>query len=76
MHVNFCGLFHTKAILVKQLWYYLSHNWRDKHVHTFPKGIRLKVNVIVQLEFELTYCDVAVQHVSHYTIGIPPPYMH
>ena len=26
----------------------------DKGVNTFPKGISLKVNVIVQLEFELT----------------------
>ena len=33
----------------------------DKGVHAFPKGIRLKVNIIAQLEFELTPYDVAVQ---------------
>ena len=27
-----------------------------------------KVNVSVQLEFELTYFEIAVKHVSHYTI--------
>ena len=52
-----------------------------KGVHTFPKGISPKVNVLAQLEFELTYYDVAVQHISHYamstptqnTTGTPPP---
>ena len=39
----------------------------DKGVHTFPKGISPKVNVIVRLKFELTYNGVTVQHVSHYT---------
>ena len=39
----------------------------DKLVHTFPKGISLKVNVIARLEFELTYYDAAVQHISHYS---------
>ena len=37
-------------------------------VHTFLKGISLKVNVTVWLKFELAYYDVAVQHVSHYTM--------
>ena len=32
-----------------------------------------KMNVIVRLEFELTYYNVAVQHVSHNTTGIIPP---
>ena len=34
----------------------------DKAVHAFPKGISLKVNIIAQLEFELTHYDVAVHH--------------
>ena len=34
-------------------------------IHTFPKGISPKVNVIALLEFELAYYDVAVQHISH-----------
>ena len=33
----------------------------DKWVHTFPKGISPKVNVIARLEFELATYDVAVQ---------------
>ena len=33
----------------------------DKVVHSFPKGISPKVNVIAQLGFELTYYDLAVQ---------------
>ena len=42
-----------------------------KEVHTFPKIIILKVNVIAQLECEPTYFEVAVKHVSHYTMGTP-----
>ena len=41
-------------------------------VHTFPKGICLKVNVIVHLEFELMYYDSAVQHFNYHTMGTPP----
>ena len=37
----------------------------DKGVHTFPKGINLKVNLKMQLEFELTYYDVTAYHVCH-----------
>ena len=43
-------------------------------VHTFPKDISLKMNVIVRLEFELAYNNVAVQHIYHYTLGILPLY--
>ena len=39
---------------------------RDKEVHAFPKSITLKVNLIARLEFELTYYNVAVQHISNY----------
>ena len=42
-----------------------THSWRGKRVHAFPKGISPKVNVIVGLEFELAYYDVAVKQVSH-----------
>ena len=41
-------------------------------VHTFPKGICPKVNVIVRLEFKLVYYDSTVQHFNHYTTGSPP----
>ena len=55
-------------------------------VHTFPKDINPKVNLITCLEFKIAYYDVpdqhvnhyvteihdvAVEHVSHYTIGTP-----
>ena len=36
----------------------------------FPK-VSPKVNVIAQMEFEFTYNNVIVQHVSHDTIEIP-----
>ena len=32
----------------------------DKGVHTFPKGISLKVNVIAQMEFKLAYLEATV----------------
>ena len=44
----------------------------DKEVYTFPKGLSPKVNMIAPLEFELAYHDIAVQHVSHDTMGTPP----
>ena len=46
---------------------YLTHSWEDKGVHTFPKGICPKVNVIARLEFELAYYDSAVYRFDHYT---------
>ena len=36
-------------------------------IPAFPEGIRLKVNLIPRLEFELTYNDFAVKPFSHYT---------
>ena len=68
MAINFCALFNAKTIFVdKQQWYYLTHNWADEEVHTFPNGICMKVNVIAQLEFELTYFQFTVKYISHYT---------
>ena len=46
-----------------------TRNWRVKGIHTFPKGISPKVNVIAWVEFELVYFKVADQHVIHYTNG-------
>ncbi len=49
-HINHCRLFNAKAILLfleEQWWCYLTHSWEDKGVHTFPKGICLKVNIIL-----------------------------
>ena len=68
-------LFNAKAILLeKQQWYYLTHSWEDKGVHTFPKGICPKVNVIARLEYELAYYDSAVHRFNDYTTRIPPRY--
>ena len=58
-------LFNAKAILLEEQ-YYLTHSWEDKGVHTFPKGICPKVNVIARLENELAYYDSAVHRFSHY----------
>ena len=58
--------------LEEQLWYYLTHTWEDKGVHTFPKGICPKVNVIARLEFELAYYDFAIHRFNHYTTRTPP----
>ena len=41
-------------------------------MHTFPKGICPKVNIIVQLEYELAYYDSTVHHFNHYTTRTPP----
>ena len=66
-------LFNAKAILIEeQWWYYLTHSWDDKGVHTFPKGICPKVNVIAKLEYELAYYDSAVHRFNHYTTRTPP----
>ena len=35
------------------------------------KGISPKMNIIAQLEFELAYYNVTVQHISHYIMGFP-----
>ena len=54
-HINLCDLCNAEAILAEgQSWYYLTHYLGDKEVHTFPKGIRSKVNVKAQLDTELT----------------------
>ena len=47
-----------------QWWCYLNNIRGDNKVHTFPKGINPKVNVIARLEFRLANYDVAVQHVN------------
>ena len=66
-HINFRGLFNVKAIIEEeQLWYYFIYSWEEKKVYTFPESISPKVNVILQLDFELSYLVAAVQHLSDY----------
>ena len=65
-------LFNAKVILrEEQYWYYFTHSWEDKEVHTFPKGICPKVNVIARLEYELAYYDSAVPRFNHCTTRTP-----
>ena len=49
--------------------YYLTHSWEDKGVHTFPKSICPKVNIIARLEDELAYYDSAVHRFKHYNLS-------
>ena len=49
-----------------------SYSWEDKGVHTFPKGICPKVNVIAWLEYELAYYDSAVHRFNPYATRTPP----
>ena len=42
----------------------------------FPKVLIWKWNVTPQVEFELAYYDVAVQHISHHTTGTNPITIH
>ena len=44
----------------------------DKGVHTFPKGICPKVNIIARLEYELAYYESTVHRFNHYTTRTPP----
>ena len=70
--ISTCRLFNAKAILLEeQQWYYLTHSWEDKGVHTFPKGIGPKGNVIARLEYELAYYESAVHRFNHYTTRTP-----
>ena len=66
-------LFNAKSILLEeQQRYYLTHTWEDKGVHTFPKSICPKVNIIERLEYVLAYYDSAVHCLNHYTTRTPP----
>ena len=75
-HINLCRLFNAKDILLEeQLFNYLTDSWEDKRVHTFPKGIYPKVNVIARLEYELAFYDSAVHCFNHYTTRTPPKWV-
>ena len=47
-------------------------NKETKPNHTFPKGIKPKVNARVRQEFEHAYYDVQIQHLSHYATETLP----
>ena len=68
----FLGYLMPKAFSEKnRIGYYLTRSWKDKGVHTFPKGICPKVNVIARLEYELAYYDSAVHRFNHYATRTP-----
>ena len=48
-----------------------SNCWDNKGIHTFPKRICPKVNLIARREFELTYYDSAGDRFNHYTMMTP-----
>ena len=50
----------------------MNSSGRYKGVHAFPWGISLKVNIIVQLEFDLAYYDVPSNMLVTTLRGIPP----
>ena len=50
------------------------YSWEDKGVHTFPKGICPKVNVIERLVHGLAHYDSAVHRFNYYTTRTPPVY--
>ena len=52
---TFVGYLIAKSILVEELLRsFLTESWRrDKEVHTFPKGMSPKVNLLPGFEFEL-----------------------
>ena len=66
-----CFNHYTTRTFPEQWWYYLTHSWEDKGVHTFPKGICPKINVIARLEYELAYYDSAVHRFNHNTTRTP-----
>ena len=71
-HIILHGLFIAKAIRVKEKAVILLYPLLgDSKVHTFPKGINPKVNVIALLEFELPY--FVVQQFGHDAKKIPTP---
>ena len=74
MYINFRGLLNAKPLPCRRTLEVLLTSKLgegNKGVHAFTKGIRLRANVMMPLEFELTHYAVTVQHVNHYTICTP-----
>ena len=57
---TFVGNLMPKSSLWKNKLYYSAYCWEGNAVHTFPKGISSKMNITVQLEFELSYLEASV----------------
>ena len=63
--------FNTKSDL-KNMSYLNNNCGKSDGVYTFPKIICSKINVITQLEFELTNYDV-IDHLVSHNITVSPP---
>ena len=61
---TFVGYLMLKPSLLGWQWCHLTHSLVGKGVHTIPKGIGLKVNVIARLAFEHTHFDIPIHHFS------------
>ena len=66
------GLCNAKAILAEEQWHYLTNTQRKKRFHIFFTGISQKVNVIAWLKRKLSYFEISVKCLCHYTIRSPP----
>ena len=44
----------------------------DKRVHTFTNSISFEMNIIMQIEFEITNLEAVVQHFSYYSTRTSP----
>ena len=71
----FNGISTFESYLIQKLYLQINssstiytHSWGNKSVHAFPKGISLKVNVIVQLKFECTMTSQSSKFI-HYATG-------
>ena len=65
--------FHFFSTILRLMLYQKDffQNARIREFIIRSKSLSPKVNLIAQLEFELTYYNVAVQHISHYTTETP-----
>ena len=50
--------------------------YSGREVNAFLKGISLELNIIVSLEFEHPYYDIAVLHISQHAMGTPTVYIY
>ena len=66
--IDSIGLFNAESVFV-EVWKTLFTVDMDKAIHTFPKCVCPKVNVIAPQVFELANYDVTALHVIHYIRG-------
>ena len=63
------GYLNPKPPLVEdQKWYFLIHSWGIRGFTPFTKGIRMKLNLIAWLGFELAYYVITTTPLKHNTL--------